>query len=87
MKDIARKNLIDGVPNSYDTNYVLKTKKKCIACNHRITIKDIENNKIVCMDTFDFFHKKCLEKKRIQYKHYNNKDKSTPAELIEQEEE
>ena len=76
-----RKNLIDGLPNSYDTNYVLKTKKRCVLCNRLIKEKQIADNSIVCSESFDFYHKICLDKKEITYSHYNSKDKSTPVIL------
>ncbi len=80
-----RKNLIDGLPNSYNTNYVLETKKRCSICNRLIKEKQIELNTIVCSETFDFYHKKCLENKEITYSHYNPKDKSTPIVIKNKE--
>ncbi len=76
-----RKNLIDGLPNSYDVNYVITTKKSCELCNKLILTKQISNNAIVCTESFEFFHKTCLENKGITYNHYNPKDKSTPITL------
>lgn len=78
-----RRNLIDGLPNSYDTHYVIKTKKCCVLCKRLITEKQIENNSIICSESFDFFHKACLKNKEISYSHYNSKDKSTPIVLAQ----
>ena len=76
-----RKNLIDGLPNSYDTYYVIKTNKHCECCIKPITNDEIEQNQIICTDTFDFYHKECLINEKIEYEHYNSKDKSSPIVL------
>ncbi len=76
-----RKNLIDGLPNSYNINYVLENKKRCVLCNKLIKEKQIADNSILCSESFDFYHKICLEKNEITYSHYNPKDKSTPVIL------
>jgi len=73
-----RKNLIDGLPNSYDTNYVIKTNKVCEICAKLITEKEIGGNQIICSESFQFYHKNCLNKAKITYEHYNPSDKSTP---------
>lgn len=78
-----RKNLIDGLPNSYNTNYVILTHKSCEICNQLIKESEISDNQIICTEEFDFYHKECLAKKNITYKHYNPKDKSSPIILNE----
>lgn len=55
------KNLIEGLPASYDYNYVLKTDKKCNLCNKKINENEIKNNLILCSEEFNFFHKACIE--------------------------
>jgi len=78
---ITRVGLIDGLPNSYDTSYIVKTKKSCGICLQLISEIEIHNNDIVCLETFDFFHKNCLKKDGKHYIHQNPKDKSTPAKI------
>jgi hypothetical protein len=56
-----KKNLIDGLPASYDHNYVIKTEKQCPLCCKAITPIEIEGNSIVCTESFDFMHKKCVD--------------------------
>jgi hypothetical protein len=80
---MKRKNLIDGLPNSYNTNYVIQTHKCCDICNQLIKEYEISENQIICTEEFDFYHKACLEKNNITYKHYNPKDKSSPIILNE----
>lgn len=80
---MKRKNLIDGLPNSYNTNYVISTNKSCQICNQLIKEPEISENQIICTQEFDFYHKECLEKNNITYKHYNSKDKSSPIVLNE----
>lgn len=77
-----RKNLIDGLPNSYDTNYIIKTNKVCELCKIKLTEFDIENNLLLCSDDFDFFHKDCLQDNNIKYEHQNQFDQSTPVTII-----
>jgi hypothetical protein len=81
-----RKNLIDGLPNSYNTNYIIATKKSCIICNSLFNEKEIFENEIICTEEFDFYHKACLKKSNITYKHHNSKDKSTPITLNKKQE-
>jgi len=49
-----RKNIIDGLPTSYDHNYVLKTNKKCFFCHKKIDSTDLESNSILCTEDFEF---------------------------------
>lgn len=79
-----RKNLIDGLPNSYNVSYVIQTEKSCILCNEFITESEIFENNIICTEELNFYHKKCLLENNITYKHYNPKDKSTPI-IIEKQ--
>ena len=76
-----RKNLIDGLPNSYNTSYVILTGKCCMLCNTSITEKNISDNQIVCTQEFDFYHKDYVKQKQSTYKHQNPQDKSTPVVL------
>lgn len=76
-----RKNLIDGLPNSYNTNYVILTNKCCMSCSKLIQESEISDNQIICTEEFDFYHKECLLQNNITYKHHNPKDKSTPIVL------
>lgn len=81
-----RTSLIDGLPNSYDTNYVLNTKKICELCLKYIKKKQIEKNEIICTEEFEFFHKSCLTAKDINYFHTNPNDKSSIIKLIQSDE-
>lgn len=85
--NISRKGLVDGLPNSYDTNYILKTHKRCFICTALIQEADITENELICDEKFVFYHKSCLNNKGILYKHYNQKDKSTPIILEEKKDE
>lgn len=61
-----KKNLIDGLPASYDHNYVIKTEKHCPLCAKEITTSEIECNQIICTETFDFIHKVCADSKGLE---------------------
>jgi hypothetical protein len=76
-----RKNFIDGLPNSYDFNYVLKTNKKCSLCQKKISQSDIESNFILCTEDFDFIHKECVNKNDYEIIHNNPKDLSSMIRL------
>jgi predicted nuclease of predicted toxin-antitoxin system len=77
----SRKNIIDGLPTSYDYNYVLKTNKKCNFCQHKITLTEIENNSIICTEDFDFLHKECIEKNKYELIYSNPKDFTSMIKL------
>jgi hypothetical protein len=76
-----RKNIIDGLPTSYDFNYVLKTNKKCFFCQKKINQFEIENNSIICTEEFEFIHKDCVGKNGFEIVHYNPKDLSSLIKL------
>jgi len=76
-----RKNTIDGLPASYDYNYVLKTNKKCSLCQKKIIQLEIENNSIICTEEFDFIHKDCVDKNGYEIIHINPKDLSSMIKL------
>lgn len=61
-----KKNLIDGLPASYDHNYVIKTEKQCPLCGKAITSSEIEGNSIVCTESFDFIHKGCADSNDLE---------------------
>ena len=63
---MKKKNLIDGLPSSYDHNYVIKTEKQCQLCVKEITPNEIEGNQIICTETFDFIHKGCADSKGLE---------------------
>lgn len=64
-----RKGYIDGVPESFDTNYVITSGKRCVFCTEALTIKNITENEVIKTVNFDFSHKKCLSKNEIIYNH------------------
>jgi len=76
-----RKNIIDGLPTSYDYNYVLKTNKKCYLCQNKIKVSDIENNLIICTEDFDFIHKDCVERNKFELIYSNPKDFTSMIKL------
>lgn len=76
-----RKNLIDGLPMSYDTSFVLKNKKKCAFCLNNITNSQIENNEIVCSDHFEFMHKHCISENGYEIMFYKQNDFTSIASL------
>ena len=49
----SRIGLIDGLPNSYNTTYVIKTAKVCESCLKFIKQKDIDKNEIICDPLID----------------------------------
>jgi hypothetical protein len=80
---VERIGLIDGLPVSYNTDYVISNKKICMSCMKYIKQKQIDRNEIVfCSEKFDFYHKKCLEKNGIQIVHQKPHDKSSLVTLI-----
>lgn len=71
-----KKNIIDGLPASYDFNYVVKTQKRCIICHSLIKIEDINENKVACTENFDFVHKPCVHNSN-QHLEYSKKNDAT----------
>lgn len=61
-----KKNHIDGLPASYDHNYVTKTEKHCPFCSKAITTNELESDMAVCTETFDFLHKKCVDDQGLE---------------------
>jgi len=77
-----RAGLIDGLPNSYNVNYVILRKKECGLCNKPITEDSIQENEIICTEEWDFFHKTCLNNNNIEIKHQRENDKTSYIKLI-----
>lgn len=77
-----RKNFIDGLPASYDYNYVIKTEKHCILCCKTITLVQIENNSIICTENFDFFHKDCIDASEFETIYSKPKDPTSMVKLV-----
>ena len=76
-----RKDLIDGVPLSYDTYFVLKNHKKCGFCLNLISKKQIQNNEIVCSNHFEFMHKNCISENGYEISFSKNDDYTSIASL------
>jgi hypothetical protein len=76
-----RKNLIDGLPSSYDSNYISKTNKKCSICQSEFKSQEIEDNEILCTEDFDFMHKPCVEKNDLEIVYANPKDFTSMIKL------
>jgi hypothetical protein len=77
-----RYGLIDGVPTSFDIEYILSIDHKCVICAQSINENDINLNKIVNIDEFGFCHKECIEDIGIKYFHIKTFDFSSPAFLV-----
>ena len=73
---------IDGVPLSFNVQFVTGTRKKCELCNKRISKEDLEENTILYTDEFEFVHKPCLSDNGITYKHLREHDLNSPAKLM-----
>jgi hypothetical protein len=80
-----RKNLIDGLPVSYDSNYVSKTNKKCSICQFEFKSNEIEENQILCTEDFEFMHKLCVEKNDLEIIYSNPKDFTSMIKLKKQQ--
>lgn len=76
-----RKNLIDGLPVSYDSNYVCKTNKKCSICQTEFKQNEIEDNELLCTEDFDFMHKSCVDKSGLEIVYSNPKDFTSMIKL------
>lgn len=76
-----RKNIIDGLPTSYDHNYILKTSKKCFLCQKKISVGDLETNAILCTEEFEFIHKECVKKNNFDVIYANPKDITSMIKL------
>lgn len=79
-----RKNLIDGVPLSYDTAFVIINEKKCFFCVNFITYEQIQNNEIVCSDSFEFMHKDCISENGFEISFSKKNDFTSIASLKKQ---
>ena len=81
-KTITKKaGLIEGLPSSYDTNYVLKSNKKCSLCDEEVISEDIRSGDIIYVDHYDFVHRDCLVKNNIEYTHSREGDYNSPVSL------
>ena len=70
---------VDGLPSSYDSTYVIRTKKKCPISNSFILEKDINVGRVVFIDGLGFCLKEELKSKEIEYQHLRDGDKNSPA--------
>jgi len=80
-----RKNLIDGLPTSYDHNYVLKTNKKCFLCHKKIDSVDLESNSVICTEDFEFMHKNCVSKNNFEIVYVKPKDFTSMIKIKKQQ--
>jgi galactose-1-phosphate uridylyltransferase len=80
-----RKNIIDGLPISYDHNYVLKTNKKCFFCHKNIDSTDLESNSIACSEDFEFMHKHCISKNNFEMVYVKPKDFTSMIKIKKQQ--
>ncbi|MDP2692822.1 MAG: hypothetical protein Q8O88_04250 [bacterium] len=73
---------IDGVPLSFNTQFIIRARKKCELCNKHIKKEELEENTILYTDEFEFVHKRCLNEKDILYTHLRVHDLSSPVKLM-----
>lgn len=85
MKKHNITEVIDGLPSSYNAEFVLRTKKICSVCEKKINLKNINESNIVFIEKIGFCHKNCLEKNSLKYKHLRTNDKNSPATMITEE--
>lgn len=81
-----RRNFIDGLPASYDYNYVVKTEKQCRLCSKTITMDEIESNLVICTENFDFLHKPCMKSKEIEAVYSKPKDPTSMIRIVRRKE-
>jgi hypothetical protein len=77
-----RRNFIDGLPASYDYNYVVKTEKQCRLCSKTLTLEEIESNKVLCSENFDFLHKSCIESMGLEAVYSKPKDPTSMIRIL-----
>lgn len=83
MKNHNRENLIDGVPVTFDINYIIdKPHKCCPLCNARFTDSEVRKNQVICTEEYEFYHKNCLKKDNIEYVHNKPGDLSSTIRLM-----
>ena len=76
-----KENVIDGLPISYDTNYVSKTNKKCFFFLKKIKTEEIKDNLIICTEGFEFMHKYCVTQNGFDPVYLNEKDFTSMIKL------
>lgn len=77
-----KKNIIDGLPASYDFNYVIKSHKRCNICHSLIKMIEIENNQITCTENFDFVHKTCIKTSNQKIEYAKTNDVTSMVRLV-----
>lgn len=81
-KNQERVGLIDGVPNSFNVNYVLASKRNCASCSRYFKQKDITLNQIICTEEGEFYHKNCVAKAGLEIKHQRPDDRASIIKLV-----
>ena len=81
-KTIDITGFIDGLPSSYDSTYVIRTKKRCPISNVFIIEKDINSGNVIFIDGIGFCLKKELINNSIEYQHLRDGDRSSPAFVL-----
>ena len=88
-KNFVRKGVIDGLPSSFDFNFVTKTHKTCSLCGQKFVEYDISENKIVYADAIvnqkvlEFVHKQCMEENNFKYNHLRENDFASPVTVYD----
>jgi hypothetical protein len=75
----SRFGLIDGVPLSFNVEYVLTLSHKCVFCAQKIIKIDIDQNNIVNVDEFGLCHKTCINECGVKFYHTRKNDLESPA--------
>ena len=88
-KNFVRKGVIDGLPSSFDSNYVLKTHETCSLCQEKFVENDISENRILFADSvtnqkeLKFVHKQCMTNNNLKYKHMREEDFASPVTVYD----
>lgn len=80
-----KKNIIDGLPASYDFNYVIKTQKRCVFCHSLISMEEIDLSLVACTEGFEFIHKPCAEREEFEIVYSKNTDTSSMIRLVKKQ--
>lgn len=77
-----KKKIIDGLPASYDFNYVVKTHKRCMLCHSLIKMSEIDQNEVACTESFDFIHKSCVYNSNQKLEYAKKNDYTSMVRLL-----
>ena len=78
----GNQKMIEGLPSSYDVNYITTAHKKCYFCEKEIGINEIYDGEIIYIDFYDFSHTICLNNSDVEYAHIRKGDYNSPVSPI-----